>query len=754
MSEEDIREIKTTKYRYNDLFAHKLNLNWEIENWQEICTTLKISSDENILQTLDTEFNSLYQLMNEPLNIDQKSRNKNFEIIGRTSDAYQKVISTMNSFIQQVTEKENYKKLIDQIYQEANELEKQIDEKIKEAIELDNQCKDKSKKVNKLDNYAKELERKQNRLRNSRFIFFRNYRLRKVSEELRQINEQLQAMNNELTEASNQLNQAKENSIQINKQFVNHTKASKLIPNLSHKLTQLYENKVFLDHLSYDILNLHNTEMSNTKTSIQEILSSKENAIPYVEQNSNSETYSGKVSTVFSTKDENGDKKFVKQGQIFYTVPENMNNSTFAQAEAMRYLPENQQDIKPGEMYYVDSASRQDVENFVADMLGHGESFVRTKTGIGKTGKVSVMDEAKGIPGSQVLLYKQSDKEKLEEFLDTDISSNIVLETNEKDENGNLKLVIKKANTYRDLIGNPTCIRATEETQLSSLVTGLVDFICAQIDRHSNNFFINENGKITNIDNDAICIQNNYEKDPNIRDYYLPIMMKAKIPFLTPELKKNFMDFYNNKDIFFNFLKGKMNIGLQENIPISIIEERLELLHNYVENECPIVEQFDENSFDLFLQAHENFKEYYGEDEDLILTQSNPIALVSCPCSQEYIDDIVDKHFSNIITSLNDKLSNMQISDSTWSQKIVNKVAENKIDNLMLQYQISYADAIQLVIEPMAEYIQKYNKRKKGTSEKIISDLFTAIATQAQNKFQTLAVPPLDNLPTEKNNVL
>lgn len=434
MSEENISQIKKTKYKYNDLFSHKLNLTWEIENWQEICTTLKISSDENILQTLDTESNSLYQLMNEPLNIDQKSRNKNFEIIGRTSDAYQKVISTMNSFIQQVTEKENYKKLIDQIYQEANELEKQIDEKIKEAIELDNQCKDKSKKVNKLDNYAKELERKQNRLRNSRFIFFRNYRLRKVSEELRQINEQLQAMNNELTEASNQLNQAKEDSIQINKQFVNHTKALKLIPNLSHKLTQLYENKVFLDKISHDMLN-----MCDKETSIQEILSSKENAISYVEQNSNSETYSGQVSTVFSTKDENGAKKFVKPEQIFYTVPENMNNSTFVQTEAMRYLPKNEKDIKPGEMYYVDSASRQDVENFVADMLGHGESFVRTKTGIGKTGKVSVMDEAKGIPGSKVLLYKQSDKEKLEKFLDTDISQNIVLETNEKDENGNPK---------------------------------------------------------------------------------------------------------------------------------------------------------------------------------------------------------------------------------------------------------------------------------------------------------------------------
>lgn len=749
MSEEYIREIKTTKYRYNDLFSHKLNLKWEIENWQEICTILGISSDKNILQTLNTELNSLYQLMNEPLNIDQENINKNFEIIGRTSDTYQKVISTMNSFIQQVTEKENYKELIDQIYQKTNELGEQIDKKVKEAIELDNQCEDKSKKVNELDNYAKELEKKQDRLRTSRFIFFRNYRLRKVSEELRQINEQLQQISDELTEANKQLNQTKEDLTQINKQFVNRQKALKLIPNFSHKLTQLYENKVFLDKLSYDMLNLHNTE-----TSIQKILSSKENAIPYVEQNFDSETYSGKVSTVFSTKDENGDKKFVKPGQIFYTVPENMNNSTFAQAKAMRYLPENKQDIKPGEMYFVDSASRQDVENFLADMLGHGESFVRTKTGIGKTGKVSIMDEAEGIPGAQVILYKQSDKKKLEEFLDTDISSNIVLETNEKDENGNPKLVIKKANKYRDLIGNPTCICATEETQLSALVTGLVDFICAQYDRHSNNFFINENGKIINIDNDAICIQNNYEKDPDIRVYYLPRMMKAKIPFLTPELKKNFMDFYDNKDIFFNFLKGKMNIGLQNIVPISIIEDRLESLYKYVENECPIVEQFDENSFDRFLQTHKNFEEYYGENEDLILTESNPIALISCPCSKEYIDNIIDKHFGDIKFSLGNELSKMEISDSTWSQRIVDEVAKNKIDNLMLQYQISYTDAIQLVIEPMVEYIQKYNKRKKGTSKKIISNLFTDIDTLAQNKFQTLAVPPLDNLSTEKDNAL
>lgn len=320
-----------------------------------------------------------------------------------------------------------------------------------------------------------------------------------------------------------------------------------------------------------------------------------------------------------------------------------------------------------------------------------------------------------------------------------------------------MKMVIqKKANKYRDLIGNPTCICATEETQLSTLVTGLVDFICAQIDRHFNNFFIDENGEITNIDNDAICMQDNFEKDTRFHDDYLPVMMKAKIPFLTPELKKNFMDFYNNKDIFFNFQKGKMNIGLQENIPISIIEERLELLHNYVENECPIVEQFDENSFDLFLQAHENFKEYYGENEDLILTQSNPIALVSCPCSQEYIDDIIDQHFCHIRFSLGNELSKMGISDSKWPQKIVNEVAENKIDNLMLQYQISYADTIQLVIEPMAKCI-KNNQDKKYTKKNVknvIENLFTDIDNLAQNKFQTLAVPPLDNLSTEKDNAL
>lgn len=785
MSEENISQIKKTKYKYNDLFSHKLNLTWEIENWQKICTTLEIPSDENILQTLDTEFNYLCQLMNETLNINQENRNKNFEIIGETSDAYQKVISIINSFIQQVTENElgeqqvteneNYQKLIDQINQETNELGEQIDAKIKEVIELDNQCKDKSKKVNELDNYAKELQKKRDRLQNSRFIFFRKYRSRKVSEELIQTNEQLQQISDELTEARNQLNQAKEDLIQTNERFVNHTKTLKLITNLSQKLIQLYENKVFLDQIPHYMLNVYDkkTSIYDKKTSIQEILSSQENAIPYVEQNSNSKTYSGQVSTVFSTEDENGDKKFVKPGRIFYTVPKKdetekdgtekdetekmkqkkMEQTTFAQTKAMRYLPENEEDIKPGEMYYVDSASRQSVENFVADMLGHGEYFVRTKTGISKTGKVSVMDEAKGIPGSQVLLYKQSDKEKLETFLDTDMSQNIViaLETNEKDENGNSKLVIKKANKYRDLIGNLTCICATEETQLSALVTGLVDFICAQIDRHSGNFFIDKNGKITNIDNDAICIQNSYEKDTGIRNNYLSTMVKAKIPFLTPELKEKFMYLYNNKDIFFNFLKGKMNIGQQENIPISVIEERLEVLYNYINDECPIVTELNENSLDLFLQAHENFKEDYGEDESLILTQSNPIAIVSCPCSEEYIDNSIDQHFCGIKSLLNDKLSEskMEIEDNKWTQAIVSSVAKKRIDNLMLKYQISCADAIQLVIEPMVKCIQndKHN-------QKTIKNLFTKIDDLAKNKFQPLAVPPLDNSLKEKDTDL
>jgi hypothetical protein len=192
----------------------------------------------------------------------------------------------------------------------------------------------------------------------------------KISSEIKNLKEEIEYLEEKKKNLENvwffkqfRLNRIEKNLIKTNAQLTILQVDLARVTKLSHKLVQFHENKIFVDNI---LLNIQNNDL-NTKISIHEILSSKENTIQYIEKNPNSETHSGKVSTVYSTKDENGNEKFVKLGQIFYTIPDNIikDNISFNQIEAMGYLNSS---VISGEMYYVDSACRQFIENFVADM--------------------------------------------------------------------------------------------------------------------------------------------------------------------------------------------------------------------------------------------------------------------------------------------------------------------------------------------------------------------------------------------------
>jgi hypothetical protein len=231
------------------------------------------------------------------------------------------------------------------------------------------------------------------------------------------------------------------------------------------------------------------------------------------------------------------------------------------------------------------------------------------------------MNKAKGQQGSEVLLYKPTQKAELSQFLDS--NANIAFEFNEKDENGNPKFEIKNGKVS-DLVKNPICI--TQETQLSALAIGIVDFICIQPDRHWKNFFIDKNGKMTGIDNDAVGIVDYGEE-------VTKEIMKVKVPFVTSQIKEKIINLYDNKDMLLNFLRGKMNIGMQGNKVISEMEKCLDMLYNYIKsNNCPICDfKYKDDFINHFLLAHNNFSQYctkVGRSNGFILSESNPIALI------------------------------------------------------------------------------------------------------------------------------
>lgn len=738
MAEKNTTEIKKTKYIYRDLFSSDFFVKYEENGLEKVKLNSDLMSDEKeekVFQKLNEESNSLYQLMNQSLSTsrninslnllinpsknnenkeenndseDLKNKKKDFEKIGEISDNYQRVIDVINSCIWRIISgKEKYEKISSEIKKLEEKIEclkkkKEILEYAwflkklrlnfvnKDLMQADDQLaicmkslqsldplKQKSQEAQQLKGKIKYLEEKKKNLEYA--WVFKKLRLNRIEKNLKKANDQLARYQADLER----------------------------VTKLSHKLVQFHENKVFVDNIS---LNIQNNDL-NTKTPIHKILSSKENAIKYIEKNPNSETHSGMVSTVYSVKDENGNEKFVKPGQIFLIVPDDPddieNNIGLNQAIGMGYL---NLCLIPGVMYYVDSASRQFIENFVADMLGFGEYFIHTEFAIDNSGKSVVMDKAPGTQASKAFLNNSTVLN-----LDTDIA----FEFNEADENGEQKLVIKKAKV-RDLINdsenNNLCENSTETTQetiMSALAIGIVDFICIQLDRHSGNFFIDENGKMIGIDNDAIGMLY-YSTELTIE------IMKVKVPFVTSQIKERIISLYNNKDILLNFLIGKMNIGMQGNKVILKIEKRIDMLYNYVNSEdCPILELKDKKNWnedelnkatDYFVQAHNNFAKA-GFSDSFTLHESNPMA---CAIYTN-LRRVNLRHHLEISNLIINGLVAKRIEINELVKSVVQKIASDKIDSLMLQHQIRRNDAIRLVVN----LIVKYNSYFTNYNEKI-----------------------------------
>ena len=354
--------------------------------------------------------------------------------------------------------------------------------------------------------------------------------------------------------------------------------------NFAQQLTILRSNRAFANNLSMNLPD--NFEAKNS--SLMDILMQKESytTLQSIQSSSNNKTAKGSVNEVSFINQDTDNEQVVKPGKLTISAPkldERFQKGEFQQNYAMGNFGNTKiENINDKTEYTVDSSFRQLAQYYMATKILKYDCIIPTQIAIDNTvGNVAVMDKAKGTIAGKVMLFKN----------ENDLKS--------------CEQKIKKG--YKLIVITP-------KLQESALNLAINDFICAQSDRHSGNFFIDiETGKIQGIDNDS-CFLICYSKEQ------LYDMMKTKIPFVTPEIKKNILDL--DADEITKRLGGLIDRGILGTLVKEKLKERIDMLKKYVENECPCYEQYNETTIQAFYNAH-------NLAPDWLKSTSNPIAILS-----------------------------------------------------------------------------------------------------------------------------